>query len=108
MSAQKFTGNCVHLRVSFYLLFSSYGLLMCEVIMRRKVEETTPRTNATNYGLDHQAFRQKIPNDCSPDLLKLAFMCTEYKPENRPDFREIANYLREIKQQAAQGFTPPQ
>ena len=35
----------------------SFGLLMCELITRLKVEETIPRTPVTEFGLDHAGFK---------------------------------------------------
>jgi len=84
----------------------SYGLLLCEIMTRQKVEETVPRTSNTNYGLDHQEFTSHVPRDCPLELLQLAFLCTEFEPKNRPEFREITQLLREIKQNVNTSASP--
>jgi len=75
----------------------SFGLLMCELITRFKIEETVPRTPKTNFGLDTTAYKTFVPADCPPAFLAVALKCASYEPQNRPEFRDITKMLRLVK-----------
>jgi len=77
----------------------SFGLLMCEIITRQKIEETVPRTPATKFGLDVKAYRAIVSSDCPPAFLECALKCAAFEPGNRIDFREATKLLRALKEE---------
>eukprot|EP01097_Dermamoeba_algensis_P000679 TRINITY_DN1240_c0_g3_i2.p1 TRINITY_DN1240_c0_g3~~TRINITY_DN1240_c0_g3_i2.p1 ORF type:complete len:496 (-),score=168.91 TRINITY_DN1240_c0_g3_i2:34-1521(-) len=62
----------------------SYGMVLFEIISRKKVSTHLQRLPKDAFGLDEEKAKQLIPNDCPSELSKLAFQCTEYEPETRP------------------------
>jgi serine/threonine protein kinase len=76
----------------------SFGLLMCEIIVRLKIEETIPRTPVTEFGLDHAGYRALVPKECPKEFLEVALKCCAYEPKDRPEFRDVTKMLRKIKE----------
>eukprot|EP01111_Echinosteliopsis_oligospora_P000943 TRINITY_DN1117_c0_g1_i2.p1 TRINITY_DN1117_c0_g1~~TRINITY_DN1117_c0_g1_i2.p1 ORF type:complete len:160 (-),score=36.62 TRINITY_DN1117_c0_g1_i2:22-501(-) len=74
----------------------SYGLLLSELILRKKSAEALPRSYQTCFGLDEKMYWSAIPSDCPPAFSKLTWACCEYYPKDRPSFKEIIQQLKTI------------
>jgi len=71
----------------------SFGLFLCELILREKIEDVLPRGPATSFGLDTEKFLLQMPQDTPPELVKLALRCCSYDPSSRPDAKELLSSL---------------
>lgn len=74
----------------------SYGMVLFEMITRKKVEKVIKRSPEDYFGVDSKRIKASgiIPDDCPPKILDLAFWCCEYDPSCRPNFIEIIQTLR--------------
>lgn len=71
----------------------SFGIVLCEIIGRVYADpEILPRSS--DFSLNVEAFKEKFCNDCPNGVLKLAVICSQMVPENRPSF-EIVHYWTE-------------
>jgi LIM domain kinase 1 len=77
----------------------SYGMVLFEIITRQRVEKAFPRGPANFFAIDEDQTRdsEHIPADCPPPLLDLAFWCTKYEPQQRPDFKKITTCLKHME-----------
>jgi LIM domain kinase 1 len=84
-------GNPYNEKVDVY----SFGIVCCELLTRGKVDLT--RTADSKYSLDVKLMRQSIPDDCPPNLWKVAFSCCNFNPDERPPAGKVAEFLLTIK-----------
>jgi len=77
----------------------SFGLLLCEIIIRRRICDVLPRSPATFFGVEEKMFWSQIPKDCPQAFSQLAWSCVAYYPKDRPPFKEILNKLRGIEKE---------
>lgn len=74
----------------------SFGIVLLELITRRKVSEALQRSPMEAFDLDEKKTRALLPKDCPPDFAELAFQCCRYEPNDRPSFRDIVRTLTEM------------
>jgi len=67
----------------------SFGLFLCELILREKIEDVLPRRPESSFGLDKDSFLELVPPDSPPELISLVLKCCDYEPTNRPDGKEV-------------------
>lgn len=67
----------------------SFGIVLCEIITRRKVTTDLQRAPQDAFCLDPEKFTPLVPEDCPPAFLRLALSCCEYESEKRPTFIDI-------------------
>lgn len=77
----------------------SYGLLLCEIIIRKRICDVLPRSPATFFGVEEKMFWSQIPKDCPPAFSQLAWSCCAYYPKDRPPFKEVMSRLRAIEKE---------
>ncbi|WAR03148.1 LIMK1-like protein, partial [Mya arenaria] len=66
----------------------SFGIVICEIIGRVYADpDLLPRSY--DFGLNVEAFKEKFCEDCPDCFLKLAVICAQMVPENRPSFEQI-------------------
>lgn len=77
----------------------SFGMVLFEIITRQRVEKAFPRGPANCFSIDEETTRASphIPADCPPPFLDLAFWCTKYESDQRPDFKRIATCLKQME-----------
>jgi serine/threonine protein kinase len=71
----------------------SFGLFLCELILREKIEDVLPRGPSTNFGLDTDKFLLLVPADTPPELVALVLKCCDYEPANRPDAKQVVSSI---------------
>lgn len=76
----------------------SYGMVLFEIISRQRVEKAFPRGPAAFFAIDEDATRASpfIPKDVPPPFLDLALWCTRYDSSERPDFKKITIFLKQM------------
>jgi len=74
----------------------SFGLFLCELILREKIEDVLPRGPDTKFGLDIEKFLLLVPQDAPPELVTLVLKCCDYEPTNRPDAKEVLQILQPL------------
>eukprot|EP01096_Ripella_sp_DP13-Kostka_P016629 TRINITY_DN8155_c3_g1_i1.p1 TRINITY_DN8155_c3_g1~~TRINITY_DN8155_c3_g1_i1.p1 ORF type:complete len:475 (+),score=180.21 TRINITY_DN8155_c3_g1_i1:229-1653(+) len=74
----------------------SYGIVLLELITRRKVSEALQRSPMEAFDLDEKKTRALLPRDCPAEFAELAFQCCRYEPNDRPVFRDIVRSLSEM------------
>jgi len=67
----------------------SFGLFLCELILREKIEDVLPRGPQTSFGLDKDKFLLLVPHDTPPELVALVLKCCDYEPSSRPDAKQV-------------------
>ncbi|XP_060561103.1 LIM domain kinase 2-like isoform X2 [Ruditapes philippinarum] len=66
----------------------SFGIVLCEIIGQVYADpDILPRSY--DFGLNVEAFKEKFCKDCPNGLLKLAVICAQMVPENRPSFEKV-------------------
>jgi len=71
----------------------SYGMFLCELILREKIEDVLPRGPDTFFGLDTDKFLQLVPPDAPPEIVAIAIKCCDYEPTKRPDAKQVIKSL---------------
>lgn len=74
----------------------SYGIVLCEIITRKKISLELQRSPADAFGMDVAKFKELIPSDCPLEFATLAMECCAYDPNDRPPFTDIVRKLKEI------------
>jgi len=74
----------------------SYGMFLCELILREKIEDVLPRGPETFFGLDTEKFLQLTPPDAPHEMVSLALKCCEYEPSKRPDAKQVLQTLQPL------------
>eukprot|EP01089_Gocevia_fonbrunei_P014261 TRINITY_DN3869_c0_g1_i1.p1 TRINITY_DN3869_c0_g1~~TRINITY_DN3869_c0_g1_i1.p1 ORF type:complete len:438 (-),score=76.92 TRINITY_DN3869_c0_g1_i1:38-1351(-) len=74
----------------------SYGIVLCEIITRKKISLAFQRTPMEAFGMDVVKFKQLIPSDCPLEFAVVALECCAYEPEERPSFKELIGKLKKI------------
>lgn len=71
----------------------SFGLFLCELILRERIEDVLPRGPESSFGLDKDKFLLLVPPDTPPELVCLVMKCCDYEPTNRPDAKQVLDSL---------------
>lgn len=74
----------------------SYGMFLCELILRERIEDVLPRGPGTFFGLDVEKFLQLLPPDAPPVMVSIALKCCEYEPSKRPDAKQVLQSLQPL------------
>lgn len=74
----------------------SYGIVLFELITRKKVSEAIQRSPMDGFDLEERKTRKSLPSDAPPQLVDLAFSCCQYNPTDRPSFMEVVKILAEL------------
>jgi len=74
----------------------SYGMFLCELIIRENVEDALPRGPQNFFGLDTKQFVEMVPEDAPPEMVSMALKCCEYEPSKRPDAKQIVQCLQPL------------
>jgi serine/threonine protein kinase len=110
----------------------SYGIVLCEIITRRKISRELQRKPEEAFALNPNELFKLIPKvltpprpppppllvltrddvawrlatqDCPEALKQLALKCADYTPENRPSFLTILDILADIEKELREGTT---
>ncbi|XP_069136274.1 LOW QUALITY PROTEIN: LIM domain kinase 1-like [Argopecten irradians] len=90
MAPEMMTGKSYDEKVDLF----SFGIVMCEVIGRVFADpDYLPRT--LDFGLNAEAFYEKFCTDssCPAAFFKVAIMCCQMTPENRPSFEMVTMWF---------------
>lgn len=101
MAPEIITGQDYDERVDLF----SYGIVLCEIITRRKISRELQRKPEEAFALNPNELFKLIPKDCPEALKQLALKCADYTPENRPSFLTILDILADIEKELREGTT---
>ncbi|KAK5579386.1 hypothetical protein RB653_009068 [Dictyostelium firmibasis] len=74
----------------------SFGVVLLEMILRRKVSKVLERGPQSAFEIDQDAARQLIPDDIPILFSDLALDCIKYQAEERPNFSHIIHILKQL------------
>merc|ERR1712137_1487864 len=69
----------------------SYGIVLLEIITRKKVSSSLQRSAMDGFELDVAKTRALLPEDCPTVFSDLAFSTCSYEPSKRPSFKDIVS-----------------
>ncbi|KAI5723020.1 hypothetical protein M8J76_017143 [Diaphorina citri] len=70
----------------------SYGIVLCEIIGRVPADpDYLPRS--PDFGLDQTDFRNKFCASCPEPFVRIAFLCCDLNPDQRPPFEVLEVWL---------------
>ena len=76
----------------------AYGILLCEIITRGKVNLDRIGKSSTNaFALDIESVTKEIPKDCPPVFWKVALCCCNYEPEKRPTMMQVEKMISAVR-----------
>lgn len=85
----------------------SFGLFLCELILRESLEDALPRRPDKGFQLDMDGFLLLAPSDSPPELVSLVLKCCDSEPANRPDAKQVLSCLSTLMDQYhPQGSSP--
>jgi len=67
----------------------SFGIVLCEIISRKKITTELQRSALDAFGLDVDKFLALVPDDCPLELQSIALECCVYEPNERPTFKQL-------------------
>lgn len=70
----------------------SYGIVLIEIITRKKITEEIQRKPEEAFGLDVQGFLSIIPTDTPPEFKDAVIECCMYDPLGRPTFESLVEH----------------
>jgi len=73
-----------------------FGVLLGVIVARKKMPM---RKEKTHYAFDMRAVERLIPTSCPPRLKQLVIDCCKSNPNDRPDFKETLNILKDIQKE---------
>ena len=74
----------------------SYGIVVLEIITRKKVSVSLQRSAADGFELDVEKTKAVLPSDCPESFSDLAFEVCAYDPEARPTFKQVVSRLSKL------------
>lgn len=77
----------------------SYGMVLAEIITRKKPNEHTLKRELPNYAVNFDELRSLTPKDCPKSFLKLTMDCLAVEPERRPDFAAVVERLKVLDEE---------
>jgi serine/threonine protein kinase len=81
----------------------SYGIVLCEIITRKKIADELQRVPEEAFCLNVAQFEKLVPLDCPQVLKDLAILCSDFEPEKRPSFIEILDVLTALEREIREG-----
>ncbi|KAH3891292.1 hypothetical protein DPMN_015385 [Dreissena polymorpha] len=84
----------------------SFGIVLCEIIGRVYADpDLLPRSY--DFGLNVEAFKEKFCWECPDCFLKLAVVCAQMIPDNRPSFEKVNLWTENILFHLEHGMVLP-
>jgi serine/threonine protein kinase len=77
-----------------------FGVLLGVIVARKKMPM---RKEKTHYAFDLRAVEKLIPPGCPSRLKQLVIDCCKANPNDRPDFKEALNMLKDIQKEVEFG-----
>eukprot|EP01091_Cochliopodium_minus_P014486 TRINITY_DN4920_c0_g1_i1.p1 TRINITY_DN4920_c0_g1~~TRINITY_DN4920_c0_g1_i1.p1 ORF type:complete len:517 (-),score=144.86 TRINITY_DN4920_c0_g1_i1:18-1568(-) len=77
----------------------SYGIVLFEIITRRKVSEFLQRDAQDGFAVNKKKFMEFVPKDAPSDFVNLAFECCSVEIDERPEFTEILDRLNNMEKE---------
>jgi len=74
----------------------SFGIVMCEIISRKKITTELQRSALDAFGLDVDKFLNLVPDDCPMELQSIALECCVFEPDHRPAFKQLIPRLSTV------------
>jgi len=74
----------------------SYGMFLCELVLREHVEDVLPRGPQNFFGLDTEQFLNMTPEGTPPEMVSMVLKCCEYEPSKRPDAKQVVQALQPL------------
>eukprot|EP01088_Endostelium_zonatum_P000386 TRINITY_DN10665_c0_g1_i1.p1 TRINITY_DN10665_c0_g1~~TRINITY_DN10665_c0_g1_i1.p1 ORF type:complete len:540 (+),score=158.07 TRINITY_DN10665_c0_g1_i1:360-1979(+) len=74
----------------------SFGIVLCEIITRKKISTELQRSPLDAFGLSSEKFQKLIPPDCPTDFSLLALDCCSHQPDVRPQFHIVVRRLKAL------------
>ena len=71
----------------------SFGIVLCELILRQKPERHLERTVFTGFALNFDMLIRLAPEDCPTELAEVAIACCQQDPLQRPSFTVCVSQL---------------
>jgi len=72
----------------------SFGIVLCEIITRKKISTELQRSPLDAFGLSSEKFQKLVPPECPPDFSVLALDCCSHQPDIRPQFAIVVRRLK--------------
>jgi len=89
----------------------SFGIVLCEIITRKKVSQELQRSPADAFGLNVEKFKKIVPSDCPTEFSVLAIECCAHSPDDRPTFqvmvRKFKNLLKDLQDKETKAAAAP-
>lgn len=80
----------------------SPGVIFCEIISRRLVDDTTFKRVMPDFGLDSDEIRELASPGCPPAFIELAIDCVTVNVEKRPNIRQVLERLMAIEREVVE------
>ncbi|KAK9894595.1 kinase-like protein [Cystobasidium minutum MCA 4210] len=80
----------------------SLGVIFCEIISRRLVDDTTFKRVMPDFGLDSDEIRELASPGCPPAFIELAIDCVTVNVEKRPNIRQVLERLMAIEREVVE------
>jgi len=74
----------------------SFGIVLCEIITRKKISTELQRSPLDAFGLNAEKFQKLIPPECPNDFSVLALDCCSHQPDERPQFAVVVRRLKSM------------
>lgn len=74
----------------------SFGIVLCEIITRRKITTELQRSALDAFGLDVDKFLDLVPSDAPAELTSIALECCVYEADQRPTFKALVPRLAQL------------
>ncbi|KAK6636586.1 hypothetical protein RUM43_010248 [Polyplax serrata] len=85
----------------------SFGIVLCEIIGRVQADpDYLPRSK--DFGLNQSVFREKFCANCPESFYRLAFLCCDLNPDQRPPFEVMEVWLEGLSMHLSVGVPLPQ
>ncbi|KAG5881464.1 hypothetical protein JTB14_000892 [Gonioctena quinquepunctata] len=102
MAPEMMKGNKYDEKVDIF----SFGIVLCEIIGRVQADpDFLPRSN--DFGLNQMTFKEKFCSSCPEPFYKIAFLCTDLNPDQRPPFEVMEVWLESLSMHLSVGMPLP-
>ncbi|KAL0267249.1 UNVERIFIED_CONTAM: hypothetical protein PYX00_009578 [Menopon gallinae] len=84
----------------------SFGIVLCEIIGRVHADpDYLPRS--ADFGLNQNVFREKFCTNCPESFFRIAFLCCDLNPDQRPPFEVMEVWLEGLSMHLSVGVPLP-